>query len=120
MEGRVVARAGTLWQGDWATSFSWLKKRGPFATLPGSPLLGMVYAELMPEAVITSLPAEVLRERSWAGLALGWLHKTTSLLLEIPSEQGHWVATTFKLTPTTLSTNVLAQNLFSSILAAFF
>jgi hypothetical protein len=79
----------------------------------------MVYADLMPEAVIVDLPAEALRERSWAGLALGWLHKTTSLLVETSSEQGRCVATTFKLTSTTLANNVLAQNLFSGILDSF-
>jgi hypothetical protein len=80
----------------------------------------MGYAEVMPEAVIADLPAEALRERSWAGLALGWLHKPTSLLVELPAEQGRWVATTFKLTSTTLANNVLAQNLFSAIIDAFF
>jgi hypothetical protein len=119
MVGRVVARAGTLWQGDWATSFSWLRKSGPFAALPGSPLLGMVYADLMPEAVITDLPVETLRERSRAGLALGWLHKPTSLLVEVPYAQGRCVATTFKLTPPTLSNSVLAQNLLAGILDSF-
>lgn len=118
--GRVVARAGSLWQGDWATSFSWLRKNGAFAALPGSPLLGLAYAEMMPEAVITDLPEEILQEHSWAGLALGWLHKTTSLLIETSSEQGRCVATTFKLTSATLSNNVLAQNLFSGILDSFF
>jgi hypothetical protein len=114
--GTVVARAGSLWQGDWATSFTWLKKSGAFAGLPGGPLLGLAYAELMPDAVITGLTIETLRERSWAGLALGWLHKTTALLVDIPYEQGRCVETTFNLTATTLAGNVLAQNLFSAIL----
>jgi hypothetical protein len=114
--GRVVARAGSLWQGDWATSFTWLRKSGPFAALPGDPLLGLAYAGLMPDAVITGLTIETLRERSWAGLALGWLHKTTSLLVDIPYEQGRCIETTFNLTSTTLAGNVLAQNLFSAIL----
>jgi hypothetical protein len=114
---RVVAREHTPWQGDWATSFSWLKRSGPFAKLPGSPLLEMPYADIMPDAVIVGVPAWAMRHRSWAGLALGWIHRPVSLLVDIPYGKGRLVATTFTLTPTTLAENVLAQNLFSSMLA---
>ena len=117
--GYLVARAGTPWQGDWATSFSWLRQAGPFADLPGSPLLHMPYADLMPDAVIAGLPALLMQHRSWAGLALGWLHKPVSLLTDFPYGRGRIIATTFKLTPTTLIENVLAQNLFSGILELF-
>src|SRR6185295_15116215 len=37
--GAIAARAGTPWQGDWANSLAWIKKQGPFAHLPGTPLL---------------------------------------------------------------------------------
>ncbi|MEZ4870599.1 MAG: glycoside hydrolase family 2 TIM barrel-domain containing protein [Caldilineaceae bacterium] len=109
----VVARAGTAWQGDWATSFSWLRKEGPFAALPGDPLLEMEYAEIMPDAVIAGIPAWAYRERSWAGLALGWIHKPVSLLAYAPYGSGELVITTFKLNATTITQNVLAQAIFA-------
>ena len=31
---RVVRRSGTMWQGDWISSFSWLRRDGPFARIP--------------------------------------------------------------------------------------
>ncbi len=113
--GWVVPREGTPWQGDWATSFSWLKRSGPFANLPGTPLLDMPYADIMPEAVIAGVPAWAMRHRSWAGLALGWLHKPVSLLVDVPYGRGRMVVTTFKLTAETLANNVIAQNLLAGM-----
>jgi len=113
--GGVVSRAGAPWQGDWATSFSWLKKTGPFAHLPGGPLLEMEYAEIMPEAVLVGLPAWARGERSWAGLAIGWIHKAVSLLAHLPYGQGTVVVTTFKLSPAALAQNVIAQGLLAGL-----
>lgn len=113
--GYVSPRAGTAWQGDWATSFSWLKKQGPFATLPGSPLLEMEFAEIAPDAVYCGVPAWAARTHSWAGLALGWIHKPVSLLAEMPYGLGHVTLTTFKLDATTLAHNTVAQALWDGI-----
>ncbi|MEZ4726642.1 MAG: glycoside hydrolase family 2 TIM barrel-domain containing protein [Caldilineaceae bacterium] len=111
----VSLRSGTYWQGDWATSFSWLKKQGPFAHLPGSPLLEMDYAALMPDLVLTGIPAWAYSDRSWAGLALGWIHKPVSLLAKAAYGDGTITATTFKLTAETLRENVIAQALLQGV-----
>lgn len=113
----IVARKQTQWQGDWATSFSWLKKQGPFAHLPGTPLLEMEYAALMPDAVILGIPTWAYGDRSWAGLALGWIHKPVSLLTKAPYGAGAITATTFNLTTETLTTNLVAQALLQGIVA---
>jgi hypothetical protein len=112
----IVAREQTHWQGDWATSFSWLKKQGPFAHLPGTPLLEMEYAALMPDAIIVGTPAWAYGDRSWAGLALGWIHKPVSLLLKAPYGDGTITVTTFKLTDATVQTNVIAQALLQGVI----
>jgi hypothetical protein len=114
--GTLRAREGTPWQGDWATSFSWLKKRGPFAHLPGDPLLGMEYAEIMPDAVLTGLPAWALRDRCWAGLALGWVHKPVALIADIPYGLGKVTISTFNLTPATLAGNAIAESLLDGLI----
>ena len=31
---RVQARDGTLWSGDWASSFAWLRRSGTFRAFP--------------------------------------------------------------------------------------
>ncbi|MCC6168039.1 MAG: beta galactosidase jelly roll domain-containing protein [Caldilineaceae bacterium] len=113
--GRVLPRAGTPWQGDWATSFSWLKKSGPFADLPGDPLLEMEYAAIMPDAVLAGLPAWVMRTHCWAGLALGWVHKPVALLAQLAYGRGSVVISTFNLTPETLADNAVAEALLAGM-----
>ncbi len=110
---RPVARAGTGWQGDWATSFSWLRKEGPFDALPGPALLEMEYAAVMPNLVLSGIPARAFPHTSWAGLALGWIHKPVSLLHKAPYGNGTIVTTTFQLTAATLQSNVVARALFA-------
>ena len=111
----VIAREQTHWQGDWATSFSWLKKQGPFAHLPGNPLLEMEYASVMPDAIIVGTPAWAYGDRSWAGLALGWIHKPVSLLLKAPYGDGQITVTTFKLSAAAVREDAMAQALMVGV-----
>ena len=114
--GQVTLRDGSGWQGDWATSFSWLRRDGPFAGLPGGPLLDMSFLPVMPRAVIASLPAWLVRDHSWAGLAVGWLHKHVSLLATMRYGQGLMAVTTFRLAPEILAEDAVAQTLFAGML----
>jgi hypothetical protein len=114
--GTLRGREGTPWQGDWATSFSWLKKTGPFAHLPGDPLLGMEYAEIMPDAVLTGLPAWAMRDHCWAGLALGWVHKPVALIADIPYGRGKVTICTFNLTPAAVKSNAIAASLSAGLI----
>jgi hypothetical protein len=113
--GQLITRAGTAWQGDWANSFAWVKKQGPLAHLPGDPLLEMEWAAIMPDAVIDGLPQWVLRDHSWAGLAVGWVHKAVSLLAHLPYGRGQMLITTFKLNADTLTRDAVAQALFAGL-----
>jgi glycosyl hydrolase family 2 len=117
--GYIALRADSVWQGDWANSISWVKKQGPFAQLPGGPLLEMEWANLMPDAVLAGLPSWVQRDHSWAGLTLGWLHKSVSLLTILPHGKGQLLITTFKLNETTLANDAIAQALFAGMLNLF-
>ena len=111
--GAVIPRAGTSWQGDWATAFSWIKKQGPFAALPGDPLLEMEYEPVMPDMILVGLPPWAYVTHCWAGLALGWIHKPVALLAEMPYGRGHIAVTTFKLNATTLAEDAVAQAIFA-------
>lgn len=117
--GYIAARAGTAWQGDWANSIAWIKKQGPLTHLPGGPPLEMEYAVIMPEAVLAGLPTWILRNHSWAGLAVGWLHQPVSLLAAMPYGRGQLLVTTFKLNATTLAKDAIAQALFVGMLNLF-
>ncbi len=114
--GHILPRAGTSWQGDWATSFSWLRKEGSFAALPGGPLLEMEYAEIMPDAVLVGLPIWAMNAHSWAGLALGWIHKPVSLLASLPYGKGWITVSTFNLTAENVTNTVIAQGLVAGLI----
>ena len=117
--GYIASRAGTPWQGDWANSIAWIKKQDALAHLPGAPLLEMEYAAIMPDVVLAGLPSWMQREHSWAGLTVGWIHKTVSLLSVLPYGRGQILITTFKLNETTLATDAIAQALFTGMLKLF-
>jgi hypothetical protein len=114
--GAILAREGTPWQGDWATAFSWIKKQGAFTALPGGPLLEMEYAPVMPDYVLVGLPVWAYRTHSWAGLALGWIHKPVSLLAAMPYGKGKVAITTFKLNAQTLANDAVAQAIWQGAL----
>jgi hypothetical protein len=113
----VVPREGTSWQGDWATSFAWARKQGPLANLPGNPILEMEWAPIMADSVLLTPQPWMQREHSWAGLAVGWVHKVASLLMVMPYGRGHVAITTFKLNATTLAANAVARTLFADVVA---
>lgn len=88
--GAVIAREGTPWQGDWATAFSWIKKQGPFATLPGSPLLEMEYAPVMPDYVLVGLPMWAYRTHSWAGWRWAGFTSRSHCWRRCPTARARW------------------------------
>ena len=94
---RVVRREGTMWLGCWASSFSWLRRHGPFARLPGGPLLDHAFDRVIPDHVIVGLNAWTFRSGVHAGMVVGWVHKPAALLLEQSYGSGRVVATTFRL-----------------------
>lgn len=90
-------RDGTLWRGDWIASFSWLRRDGVFAAIPGGPMLDMSFDRVVPHHVMTGF-------RSWeydglihAGIVVGWLHKPAATIAERLVGNGRLVATTFRL-----------------------
>jgi hypothetical protein len=84
--------------------------------LPGGPLLEMEWAPIMPDAVFAGLPGWAQSNYSWAGLGLGWVSKTVSLLSVLPYGRGSILITTFKLNGDTLASDAMAQTLFSGML----
>ena len=112
--GHIVPRDGTQWQGDWATSFAWLRKEGPFAHLPGEPLLEMEYAAIMPDEILVGIPAWA-SHASWAGLALGWIHWASSLLASGPYGKGRFTVSTFKLSTEVVGDDPIAQGVLAGL-----
>ena len=69
----------------------------------------------MPDAIIVGTPAWAYGDRSWAGLALGWIHKPVSLLLKAPYGDGQITVTTFKLSAAAVQENAMAQALMVGV-----
>jgi len=95
----LIERNGTVWRGDWIGNFSWLRRDGPFAALPGGPLLDLTFDRVVPEAVMTdNLRPWEFDRRVAAGVVVGWAHKPAAMILEKTFGAGRLVATTFRLT----------------------
>ena len=94
---RVVRRSGTMWQGDWISSFSWLRRDGPFARIPGGPLIDHAFDRVIPNHVIAGCSTWDFQARVHAGMVIGWVHKPAGLIVERERGRGKMVVTTFRL-----------------------
>jgi hypothetical protein len=94
---RVVRRSGTMWQGDWISTYSWLRRDGRFATLPGGPLIGHAFDRVIPTHVIAGCSTWDFQARVHAGMVVGWVHKPAGIIAERDCGRGKMVVTTFRL-----------------------
>lgn len=94
---RLEARQDTLWQGDWISTFAWLRRQGPFANLPGGPLLERSFERVIPEFVLAGLRPQDFEARVHAGLVVGWVHKPAAVIAERRYGRGQAVISTFRL-----------------------
>lgn len=105
----VVDRAGTPWQGDWASSVGWIYSDRLFRDLPGEGLVDFAFAGLTPEAVIPGAGPRHFAQDVQAGMAVGWLHKAAATIAERRHGRGRLLISTFRL----------SQNLENNPLAAY-
>ena len=94
---RVVPRHGSMWLGAWASSFSWVRRKGPLARLPGGPLIDHSFDRVIPDHVIAGCNTLDFQSRVHGGIVIGWVHKPAALILEREYGRGRMVATTFRL-----------------------
>jgi hypothetical protein len=93
----VRERAGSSWQGDWASCFGWLHRGPAFARLPGGPLLDETFDRVLPTAVISGCNLLDFQARVHAGMVVGWIHKPVGLAVERGYGRGRLVVSTFRL-----------------------
>ena len=94
---KVLNRKDTLWSGDWASSFAWLRRSDPFAALPSGPLLDETFDRVIPTHVIAGCNLLDFQARVFGGLVVGWIHKPVALGVERSYGRGRLVASTFRL-----------------------
>ena len=93
----LVQRQDTMWRGDWISSFGWLRRHGPFAALPGGPLMDLSFDRVVPRAVLTGFQPWEYESRVHAGVVVGWVHKPAATVGERFFGAGKLTATTFRL-----------------------
>ncbi len=94
---KVLAREGTPWQGDWASSFSWLRRRGAFEGVPGGPMIDLTFDRVIPAHVIANCNLLDFQARVHAGLVVGWIHRPAALAVERGYGKGRLMVSTFRL-----------------------
>ncbi|MGD8244831.1 MAG: glycoside hydrolase family 2 TIM barrel-domain containing protein [Anaerolineae bacterium] len=95
---RIETRDGLPWDGDWISSFAWLRREGPFERLPGGPLLDHGFDRVIPECALIGFHPWDFEAHVHAGLFVGWIHKPVALIAERRYGKGRAVVTTFRLT----------------------
>jgi hypothetical protein len=93
-------RRGNVWRGDWITNFGWLARRGPFADIPGGPLLDLSFDRVAPAHVLWASvrPWEYEAGIMSAGVVVGWVHKPAGFIMERRFGRGRLVMSSFRLT----------------------
>ncbi|MFD0460906.1 hypothetical protein ACFQY9_02385 [Microvirga aerilata] len=93
----IHQRNGTMWRGDWITSFNWLRRHAAFARFPGGPMLDLAFERVLPHHVLTGFRPWELESRVHAGVFVGWGHKPAALIGERPFGKGKMVMSTFRV-----------------------
>jgi hypothetical protein len=93
----IAQRHGRAWQGDWASSMSWLRQDRIFQDIPSGGTVDFAFADLTPEAVIVGLTPRDFASHVYAGLFVGWVHQVVGLVAERSVDRGRLMACTFRL-----------------------
>ena len=111
----LIARHGTMWRGDWIAGFSWVRRDGVFADLPGGPLLDLSFSDVVPHHVLGGFSGWEFGGPVHAGIVVGWVHKPAALIAERRVGRGGLVANTFRLTGSAPGTDPVADALFDRL-----
>jgi hypothetical protein len=111
----LVERDGTIWRGDWIAGFSWVRRDGPFASIPGGPILDLSFSDVVPHHLLTGFRPWEYGSNVHAGMVVGWVHKPAAIIGEKRVGRGGVVATTFRLTREAPGADPVAAALFDAV-----
>jgi len=112
----IKRRHGQVWQGDWASSMSWIRQDRLFRNIPSAGVVDFAFADLTPEHVIDGLRPRDFAARVYAGMFVGWLHAHVALVAERRIGSGCLLLCTFRLSAH-LTTNPLAALMLHDMIA---
>ena len=113
----LVERDGTIWRGDWIAGFSWVRREGHFATMPGGPLFDLSFSDVVPHHLLTGFRPWEFGSNVIAGMVCGWVHKPAAIIGQKRVGRGGVVATTFRLTREAPGADPVAAALFDALVA---
>jgi hypothetical protein len=91
-------RDGSYWDGRWMGAFGWRRTDGPWAALPGGPMLDEHFGALIPNHVLTGFLSTAYAGLVDAGVSVAWLHHTAAVAMRTRLGPGRLSVTTFALT----------------------
>jgi hypothetical protein len=93
----IAQRHGRSWQGDWASSMSWIRQDKVFGDIPSGGTVDFAFADLTPETVIVGLTPRDFAANVHSGLFVGWVHHVVALVAERPIDRGRLMICTYPL-----------------------
>lgn len=114
----LVERDGTIWRGDWIAGFSWIRRDGPFANIPGGPIFDLSFSGVVPHHLLTGFRPWEFGSNVHAGIVVGWVHKPAAIIGEKRVGRGGVVATTFRLMREAPGADPVAAALFDALVVA--
>lgn len=112
----LIARHGTMWRGDWIAGFTWVRREGAFARLPGGPLLDLSWDRVVPHHVLTGFRTWEFGGPVLSGVVVGWIHKPAALISERRVGRGGVVVSTFRLFQDAPGQDPVATTLLTALL----
>ena len=91
----IAQRHGRSWQGDWASSMSWIRQDKMFGDIPTGGTVDFAFADLTPETVIVGLTPRDFAANVHSGLYVGWVHHVVALVAERPIDRGRLMICTY-------------------------
>jgi len=113
----LVERDGTIWRGDWIAGFSWVRREGHFAAIPGGPIFDLSFSDVVPHHLLTGFRPWEFGSNVLAGMVCGWVHKPAAIIGQKRVGRGGVVATTFRLTREAPGADPVAAALFDALVA---
>jgi hypothetical protein len=115
------ARDNTMYRGDWITAFSWLRRSGHFAAIPGHPTNGpmfdLSFERVVPHHVLVGMKPWEHEAHVAAGLVVGWGHRAAAIVAERWFGRGKAVLTTFRVSADAPGADPVATTLLHALIA---
>ena len=93
----LQARHGSMWRGDWIAGFTWLRREGAFAAIPGGPLLNVAWSGVVPRHILHGWAQWEFAGPVISAVVVGWVHKPAVMIGRRRVGEGDMLASTYRL-----------------------